>query len=529
MPSGKIGPGTRVGEYVLEEKLGEGGFSVVWKAIHHAWKDRVVAVKIPNEAGLTDELQREAEIQRGLEQLDDRHIVKTLGFDGTHDPPYFVMEFVEGRSLRTLMEEEKHLELPAVLDISSQILKALEHAHQAGVIHLDLKPENILVTPEEVVKLMDFGLGFRPRPEEESMLLSGELEEAREAMGGTLEYMAPEVRMGDAPDPRADLYAFGVILFELLTNERPQPGDLPSDLNGATPKRLDRIFEKCYARVEKRFKSASAILTKISKMRVPERASAAPRAAGPPGPSKEAPLGMIFIPEGSLSMGEDVPGDRGPAHSRFVDAFFMDTRPVTNGHFRRFLLEGGYASEEHWEEGWEKIDKFVDTTGHHGPRGWSKGYPPSGGDRHPVVGVSWFEASAFARWASKRLPTEEEWERAARGNTIHPFPWGKNFDKNLCNTKESAVGGTTPAGRYTGGASPFGVLDMTGNVLEWTASYYGAYPGNEEENPYFGEFYRVLRGGAWYFKSDAARVTVRHYLRPDLRLDYAGFRCVRDA
>ncbi|MHC4598789.1 MAG: bifunctional serine/threonine-protein kinase/formylglycine-generating enzyme family protein, partial [Planctomycetota bacterium] len=481
MPGKEIGPGTRVGEYVLKEKIGEGGFSSVWKAVHHVWTDRPVAVKIPTDRGMIEDLQREAEIQRTLEALGDEHIVKTLGLDASHDPPYFIMEFVTGRSLRDILTEEGALSLDRVLDTASQILKALDHAHGAGVIHMDLKPENVLVTPEGVVKLMDFGMGFRPKTREEKILLSGDLEEDREAFGGTLEYMAPEVRAGDPPDPRVDLYAFGVILFEMLTGERPQPGDVPGDLNPASPKRLDRIFEKCYARLGKRYKTAGTVLRMIEAMRAP----AEPKDAGrrrTPVRTKEPPPGMILVPEGSFTFGAGEGGDRGPAHERFLDDFFIDLLPVTNAQFRRFVAAGGYGKGECWGEGWEKVEKFVDEGGAPGPKNWHDGYPPAGKERHPVTGISFFEASAFARWAGKRLPVEEEWEKAARGTIGAAFPWGPKFDPKKCNTRESKIRTTTPAGRYRNGASPYGVLDMAGNVLEWTADFYKAYPGNEAKN-----------------------------------------------
>jgi formylglycine-generating enzyme required for sulfatase activity len=532
-PDKSVGPGTRVGEYVLEEKIGEGGFGSVWRAVHHAWPDRVVAVKIPTHRGLIDQLRKEAEIQRTLEALDDRHIVKTLGLDTTHEPPYFVMEFVEGESLRALLKREGRLGLDAALGFAEQVLKALRHAHDAGVVHMDLKPENILIASDGVLKLMDFGLGFRPSPTEVSVLLSGELGEAVEDVGGTLEYMAPEIRRGDDPDPRADLYAFGVILFEMLTGERPQPGDRPRDLNPAVPKRLDRVFSKCYARAEKRYGAVREVLEAIRPLRVPAGAEGEePVDAGAPAPPRivpDVPLGMAFVPVGKFTLGAGEKGDRAPAQERFLDAFFLDVLPVTNGEFLAFVRDGGYAKRSLWEDAWDRVEKFTDSTGRPGPRAWKGGRPPRGRERHPVTGVGFHEARAFAAWANKRLPDEEEWEKAARGSTDHAYPWGPAFDAALCNTVESKVGGTSAAGRYRRGASPFGILDLAGNVLEWTTSFFKAYPGNEEENPYFGEFYRVLRGGCWYFKGKAAEVTVRHFLRPDLRLDYVGFRCARDA
>jgi len=522
-----LGPGTRIGEYVLREKIGEGGFGSVWKAVHHVWEDRVAAVKIPTDPRLIDQLRREAEIQHVLEKLDHSHIVRTIGVDTSHDPPYFVMEYVKGESLRALLSRKGRLGLDTALEYAGQVLEALEHAHDAGVIHRDLKPENILVAETGGVKLMDFGLGFRPH-REGSLLLSGDLGGAGESAEGTLEYMAPEMRAGEAASPQNDLYSFGVILFEMLVGERPQAGDRLADLNPAVPAALERVFERCYTRAQKRYASAAEVLADLRRLREP----AVP--ASPQEPQKNLlfgpPTGMVRVPEGTFTLGEDAPGeDRSPAHARFLEDFFLDAVPVTNGAYLKFLREKGYVEPFFWEQGWDRIGQFLDSTGRPGPRFWVRGAFPSGAENHPVTGVSWFEARAFARWAGLRLPAEEEWEKAARGPARNAYPWGPKFDAKLCNTAESGIRETTPVQRYRKGASQYGVFDMSGNVLEWTSSAYKPYPGFEGKNPHFGELYRVLRGGAWCFKAKAAEVTVRHFLRPELRLDYAGFRCAADA
>jgi formylglycine-generating enzyme required for sulfatase activity len=522
-----IGPGTRIGEYILREKIGEGGFGSVWKAVHHVWEDRVAAVKVPTDPRLIDQLRREAEIQHALEKLDDEHILRTIGLDTSHDPPYFVMEYVPGESLRALLARKGRLGLDAVLEYAEQILLALAHAHGAGVIHRDLKPENVLVTAKGSLKIMDFGLGFRPE-KSGALLLSGDLEGAAEGAEGTLEYMAPEMRAGEPAAPGNDLYSFGVILFEMLAGERPQPGDRLADLNPAVPAALERIFEKCYTRAQKRYASAGEVLTDLRRLREPT-APAAPRET-PKNLLFGPPPGMVLVPAGSFTLGSDSPGeDRSPAHARFLEDFFVEATPVTNAAFLRFIREKGYEEPFFWAEGWDRVGQFLDSTGRPGPRSWARGMFPSGRDLHPVVGVSWFECCAYARWAGLRLPAEEEWEKAARGPSTNPYPWGADFDPKRCNTSESELRGTTPVSRYKKGASPFGVLDLSGNVLEWTASWFKPYPGHPGKDLRFGETYRVLRGGAWCYKAKAAEVTVRHFLRPELRVDHAGFRCAADA
>jgi iron(II)-dependent oxidoreductase len=155
----------------------------------------------------------------------------------------------------------------------------------------------------------------------------------------------------------------------------------------------------------------------------------------------------------------------------------------------------------------------------------------------PVQHVSWYEAEAFANWAGKRLPTEAEWERAAawderRGKSR--FPWGREFmgyEANLGRRRFRPA----PAGSYAGGESPSGCVQLTGDVWEWTASFFLPYPGflafpcPEYSEVYFGEEYRVLRGGSWATDPIAARTSFRNWELPSRRHHFAGFRCARDA
>jgi serine/threonine-protein kinase len=268
--------GQRVGEYILDEKVGGGAFGEVWRAHHHVWTDQLVAIKIPTQNDYLRELQREGVAIHGLIHP---NIVRAIGFDPYADPPYLTMEYVPGSSLRPLIAR-KSLSTDDAVAVMRQVLSGLKHAHANGLVHRDIKPENILVNEraardgygaEGVVKVTDFGLGKAATTVgAQSIVFSASLHspQAKE-IAGTLDYMAPEQRNGDAIDARADLYACGVVLYEMLTGERPAGTDLPSDVNKNVPKFLDDVFRRSYARLEKRFASADEFLSALSPLAPP--------------------------------------------------------------------------------------------------------------------------------------------------------------------------------------------------------------------------------------------------------------------
>jgi TatA/E family protein of Tat protein translocase len=194
--------------------------------------------------------------------------------------------------------------------------------------------------------------------------------------------------------------------------------------------------------------------------------------------------------------------DEKPQRKIYLDAYYIDETPVTNEEYKR----------------------FVDATGHRVPYGWNENWRtfPEGKGAHPVVNVNWDDANAYARWAGKRLPTEAEWEKAARGTDGRRYPWGNEFDSSRCNSWESGIHTTTPVGRYSPrGDSPYGVKDMAGNVWEWCADWYDEnyYKNSPKENPKgpASGRYRVLRGGSWNFGSNDVRAASRNYYDPDDR------------
>ena len=230
---------------------------------------------------------------------------------------------------------------------------------------------------------------------------------------------------------------------------------------------------------------------------------------------------MVLIPAGEFLMGSndaDACDDEKPVHTVYLDAFYMDKYEVTVREYKQFIRATGHRALPSW------VSKF------------------SSMDQYPAVDVSWHDAMAYAQWAGKRLPTEAEWEKAARGGlTGKRYPWGDSIDPSKANYADSNVDGTKIVGSYT--ANGYGLYDMTGNVFEWCLDAYSsdAYGSLPQRNPVSGhsivsiinnfanvDDYRVLRGGSWgYIPATYVRVACRYFGSPANTSAYYGFRCVR--
>ncbi|MCP5003493.1 MAG: formylglycine-generating enzyme family protein [Planctomycetes bacterium] len=288
---------------------------------------------------------------------------------------------------------------------------------------------------------------------------------------------------------------------------------------------------------------------------------------------QEIPENMVLVPVGQFLMGSTRPNierlldlDQNVDGCRFdneipqrevsLRAYLIDKYPVTNAEYQKFIEFGGYLKREYWSDGgWG----YISQSRPHEDDGLDS--IMSGEHDCPVVTVSWYEAEAFAKWMGKRLPTEAEWEKAARGCDGRTYPWGNEFDKDMLNCAEARIEKPTSVTKYPGGKSVFGCFDMAGNVWEWTfdwydSEYYGNSPGIDpqgpreaEENPYFGEpedvgvsIYetdpslgpkvlsgcKVLRGGSWNGSGIIhIRCANRDYDEPSYKNDTIGFRCAR--
>ncbi|MDB6032770.1 MAG: hypothetical protein JWM16_3108 [Verrucomicrobiales bacterium] len=219
---------------------------------------------------------------------------------------------------------------------------------------------------------------------------------------------------------------------------------------------------------------------------------------------------MVLVPAGPFIMGSaDGKPDESPPHQVNLPAFYIDRFEVTHAQYQ----------------------KFLSATGHKQPVDWKGGTMPQKLANYPVVNVSFKDAAAYAKWADKRLPTEAEWEKAARGTDGRIYVWGNSSTGKTTAAGDAAKQRIQPVGSFPDDRSPCGAMDMTGNVWEWTSDWYAPYPGNDSLEMAYGKKYRVIRGGGaidYYGAVSNRRCADRARSVPYGTYDALGFRCVME-
>ncbi len=223
---------------------------------------------------------------------------------------------------------------------------------------------------------------------------------------------------------------------------------------------------------------------------------------------------MVLVPAGPFVRGSDEFDLEAPRRTEVLPAFRIDRYPVTCAAYLAFM----------------------EATGHPAPPDWPDGRPPTGRLDHPVERVSWHDARAYAAWAGKRLPTEAEWEKAARGTDGNRWPWGDEFEESRCIVWDHAMAldvTTMPVTAHPSGASPFDVEQLAGNVEEWVEDELLPYPGSSHSSPMAAGGLRVVKGGSWFYTQEHARGAYRRGLPPDFtgwsQAGGPGFRCAQDS
>jgi len=238
---------------------------------------------------------------------------------------------------------------------------------------------------------------------------------------------------------------------------------------------------------------------------------------------------MALIPAGNVPVSL-CDGQYANVH---VDSFFLDRYAVSNRQYQGFVRAGGYEALEIWPtEIWPSVARFTDRTGHPGPKYWERGQFPPGQADHPVVGICWYEAAAYARWVGKRLPWAAEWQKAGgwpehlSGGACNRYPWGDVFDPKRANVWASGLGRTVPVDAFPEGSTPNGVYQMCGNVWEWLADPLDTIPRELDETFVPWKAMRRISGGSFntYFPNEAACQFVTGQGELDRR-DNIGFRC----
>ncbi|MCA9491927.1 MAG: SUMF1/EgtB/PvdO family nonheme iron enzyme [Myxococcales bacterium] len=509
-----LAPGVAIGPYALGRRLGEGGMSVVYAATD-TQLDRDVAVKVLHvnllgDQGIRRRFLREGRICRGWSHP---NVVPVLDVVEVDELVALVMERVDAPTLADLVASYRGpMPLEEVGQIADGLLAGLEAAHARNVVHRDLKPGNVLVPTVDGrlhPRIIDFGI---------ARVLEGTTYTLTGAVLGTCRYMSPEQVRGEAIDPRADLYALGVVLFELLTGRPPfedeQPFALMMAHTSQPPPPLRSLRPELSEALE-RF-----VLDLLAK-RPDDRPPSAARARARLRELVDVDAGAPVVPVGPVRNGHELllveagPFAMGPERrSVWLDAFSIDRFPVTNAQYQVFLRATGYVPDD--------PASFL----HH----WPDPTGPAGEQRdHPVVYVSHADVTAYAGWLGLRLPTEAEWEKAARGTDARRYPWGQTSPTP--DLARYGRQGTDPVGARPLGASPCGAQDMVGNVGEWTG---------DEDDPDFlrngptlnprrpvhaASTSAATRGAGWLFDDPRSLlVTARAAWPVHSRLAHIGFR-----
>ncbi len=548
------------GRYKVIRPVKSGGMGSVYEAIDEHFGDKCALKEMSPKFSSQKEQEyirkRFEEEAKMLRKLHHTNMPRVVDYFVDHGVYYLVMDFIEGEDLETVLDKQGSPGLPEVnlIDWSCQILDVLSYLHsqKPPVIYRDLKPGNIMLRHSDgKVLLVDFGIARTMASETD----------ASHTVIGTQGYAPPEQYKGQI-EPASDIYALGATFHHLSTGMPPLVPFAFEPVRNFSPS-LSRNFETVIMKalsldVKDRFSCAEEMKLALIYNKIPSVLPSVTSQEKKVSPSaivqekkvpssvipqeKKVPVveirdygqtpgisdDMILIPSGEVILGsKEQLGFLGskwqvmPVYRVRLDDYYIDKYPVTFGQYEEFVNKTGYRSEGQWKKYYSAFYR-----------------------NYPVVNVTWNDAGAYATWKGKRLPTQAEWEKAARGTDFRTYPWGQEWDRNKCNNlrmdRDDLLGrmmvmeqgkGTLPAGSFPEGLSFYGVMDMSGNVWEWCSDWYYKPEGFQinPKGPLSGTF-KILCGGSWLLQDIYCFwCATRTKEKPASYNSQAGFRCVKNA
>lgn len=617
---------TFLGKYEIVRLIGKGGMGLVYQA-RHVELDTQVAIKILNANFVEDNeaIERFKREARTVAKLEHPNIVKVFDYGVEDAVCYLVMEYLVGESLRTRLKTSGKMPFSDVVDFIRDIANVLDFVHTKGIIHRDLKPDNIFFHKDEkheTLKLLDFGIAKLS-----NITRSGESLTLTGSIFGTPQYMSPEQCEGKVLDARSDIYALGIILYEMFSGRRPFEADnalsfmyaqvhtKPFELSELVPELplfvSQTVMQMLVKDKENRIKSASELAERFSNSDLLEDYSQpqtlkidvttskvdtnektllqlksetiknkaisrkatfnnkirdnylylfvaflvlpilaitiakfpftnannlavnkvveTPKITTPEKNINDKILQLpealqnkfVFIEAGEFTIGRDltecikVPNceislDEVPAHKVALKSYYLGKHEVTNKEYYEFVSKAKYPAPKHWQGG-----KYA-----------------ANEEDYPVTYISWKDAKEYCFWLTEqdgvkyRLPTEAEWEHAARGDDNRLFPWGNTWDETLAHGDRKVVNSPVAVNAFinTKDCSPYKVFAMAGNVREWTSSNFELYPNSEYKTKKEDFKCKVIRGGSFDVEPNGLRTSFRVWLAPNTVVKDIGFR-----
>ena len=479
-------------------------------------------------------------LRKSLALRNEKFIRKIEFNEDNQHRPCLVTEYVEGTNLGEYIGNNEALDIAQALQLAIQIIGIVAKMHEERATHGHLVPANIIVLGKDVkiINTSIFPLAEWPTPITQKELIE-------------FSYTAPELFSArSGPTFCSDVYSLGTILYYIITGYLPVPlhsENISKEVWPIIKKATELNPELRHQNAGELLADLTALLAKQTNLRIavypkepiPKESDTLVLSSGDVIKLPEKFLyrkgcvycdldnsEMILVENGPFVMGSNERDSEGPVHEVQLDSYLIDKYPVTNEQYSRFLEYMQQSNDHSMCHPQEAKGKD------HSPKGWQTPEYEKFSDnpKSPVIFVDWWDAWAYARWAGKTLPTEAQWEKAARGTDQRKYPWGNEEPTPGTANFGNHVSKTTVVGSYPIGASPYGCMDMAGNVWEWTLDTYDKtfYTNSSQVNPVniTGKPSRTLRGGSWNDSSNAVRVCVRSCWINIVRYSYIGFRCV---